>query len=160
MKCTLLVILILLFAGTVVGGCLQNTPPGPTPVPTLRQTPEITETPTAPVPQPSFTLSDSYLKKSYTFQNETQGIVEDIRVDNASWGIKFDVTPLTDDVIYSWFEMNVTKKDNMQSVIYGYGRTNGFELHHLIPMYNTGLYEIVMKGNRVKVDVFVAKRNP
>jgi hypothetical protein len=56
--------------------------------------------------------------------------------------------------------MNVTNKDTMQSVIYGYGHTNGFELHHLIPMYNTGLYEIVMKGNRVKVDVFIAKRNP
>ncbi len=37
---------------------------------------------------------------------------------------------------------------------------NGFELHHLIPMYNTGPYKIEMKGYRVKVDVTVAKRNP
>jgi len=105
-------------------------------------------------------MSDHYLKKTYAFQSEKQIYTEEIRVDTASWGIEFDVLPLTDDVVYSWFEMNVTNTDTGQSDIYGYGRTNGFELKHMIPMYNTGPYKIEMRGNRVKVDVVVAKRNP
>jgi hypothetical protein len=56
--------------------------------------------------------------------------------------------------------MNVTNRDTGQTDTYGYGNTYGFELHHLIPMYNTGPYEIEMKGYRVKVDVILAKRNP
>jgi len=105
-------------------------------------------------------MGDHYLKKSYTFQSEKQIYVEDIRVDSASWGIGFDVLPLKDDTIYTWFEMNVTNTDTGQTDTYGYGRTNGFELKHLIPMYNTGPYKIEMRGNLTKVDVAVAKRNP
>ena len=81
-------------------------------------------------------------------------------MDNPSWGIEFVVHPLQDDVIFSWFEMNVTNMDTGQSDTYGYGRTNGFDLRHLIPKYNTGPYKIEMRGNLVKVDVNVAKRNP
>jgi hypothetical protein len=151
-------ILMLIFGASIITGCIKVpvTTPSVTPV----QTSELTETPKAPVPQPSFSMGSHYLKKSYSFQSEKDIFTEELRIDDASWGIEFDVLPLTDDVIYSWFEMKVTNVYTNQSDTYGYGRTNGFELRHLIPMYNTGLYRIEMSGNRVKVDVTVAKRNP
>jgi hypothetical protein len=40
------------------------------------------------------------------------------------------------------------------------GGTKGFKKHQLYPMYTTGPYKIEMKGNRVKVDITVAKKNP
>jgi hypothetical protein len=160
MKNRIFIFLILIFALAISAGCIQGLLPGTTPEPTPVQTSEIAQTPTIPLSKPSFSMSDHYLKKTYAFQSEKQIYTEEIRVDTVSWGIEFDVLPLTDDVVYSWFEMNVTNTDTGQSDIYGYGRTNGFELKHLIPMYNTGPYKIEMRGNRVKVDVTVAKRNP
>ena len=160
MKNVAFIFLTLIFAGAISVGCIQGLIPGATPAPTPALTSEVTQTPTIPLPQPSFSLGDHYLKKSYTFQSEKQIYVEDIRVDSASWGIGFDVLPLKDDTIYTWFEMNVTNTDTGQTDTYGYGRTNGFELKHLIPMYNTGPYKIEMRGNLTKVDVAVAKRNP
>jgi hypothetical protein len=160
MKNRIIIFLILIFALAISAGCIQGLLPGTTPEPTPVQTSEIAQTPTIPLPKPSFSMSDHYLKKTYAFQSEKQIYTEEIRVDTVSWGIEFDVLPLTDNVVYSWFEMNVTNTDTGQSDIYGYGRTNGFELKHLIPMYNTGPYKIEMRGNRVKVDVAVAKRNP
>jgi hypothetical protein len=160
MKNSLFIFLILIFAGAISAGCIQGLVPGTTPASTPVQTSEIAQTPTGPPQKPSFSMSDHYLKKTYAFQNESQIYTEEIRVDTPSWGIEFDVLPLTDNVVYSWFEMNVTNTDTGQTDIYGYGRTNGFELKHLIPMYNTGPYKIEMRGNRVKVDVTVAKRNP
>ncbi len=160
MKNRIFIFLILIFALAISAGCIQGLLPGTTPAPTPVQTSEIAQTPTIPLPKPSFSMSDHYLKKTYAFQSEKQIYTEEIRVDTVSWGIEFDVLPLTDNVVYSWFEMNVTNTDTGQSDIYGYGRTNGFELKHLIPMYNTGPYKIEMRGNRVKVDVAVAKRNP
>jgi len=159
MKNRIGIILALIIAGVMIAGCTLG-PATVTPVPTSLATPTATPSPTIPSPQPSFSMSDYYLKKSYAFQSEKQIYVEEIRVDNSSWGIGFDVLPLTDNVIYSWFEMNVTNIDTGQTDTYGYGRTNGFEFKHLIPMYNTGPYKIELKGNRVKVDVVVAKRNP
>jgi hypothetical protein len=160
MKNSIFILLILIFALAISAGCIQDLLPDTTAAPTPVQTSEIAQTPTLPLPKPSFSMSDHYLKKTYAFQSEKQIYIDEIRVDTASWGIEFDVLPLTDDVVYSWFEMNVTNTDTGQSDIYGYGRTNGFELKHLIPMYNTGPYKIEMRGNRVKVDVVVAKRNP
>jgi hypothetical protein len=160
MKNRIFIFPILIFALAISAGCIQGLLPGTTPAPTPVQTSEIAQTPTIPLPKPSFSMSDHYLKKTYAFQSEKQIYTEEIRVDTVSWGIEFDVLPLTDNVVYSWFEMNVTNTDTGQSDIYGYGRTNGFELKHLIPMYNTGPYKIEMRGNRVKVDVAVAKRNP
>ncbi|HWS21083.1 MAG TPA: hypothetical protein VN227_00400 [Methanoregula sp.] len=160
MKNRIFIFLILIFALAISAGCIQGLLPGTTPEPTPVQPSEIAQTPTIPLSKPSFSMSDHYLKKTYAFQSEKQIYTEEIRVDTVSWGIEFDVLPLTDDVVYSWFEMNVTNTDTGQSDIYGYGRTNGFELKHLIPMYNTGPYKIEMRGNRVKVDVAVAKRNP
>jgi hypothetical protein len=160
MKNSVFIVLTLIFTVAVSAGCIQGLGPGTTPEPIPVQTTEAVQTPTIPLPKPSFSMSDHYLKKTYAFQSENQIYTEEIRVDSPSWGIEFDVLPLTDNVIYSWFEMNVTNTDTGQTEIYGYGRTNGFELKHLIPMYNTGPYKIEMRGNRVKVDVAVAKRNP
>lgn len=153
-------ILLLIFAVAITVGCIQSFGPDPHQSADPVQTPEISETPRIPVPQPSFSLGDHYLKKSYTFQSEQDLFTEEFRVDNASWGIVLTITPLTENVIYSWFEMKVTNLNNNQSDSYGYGRTHGFDLKRLIPMYNVGLYKIEMRGNRVKVDVTVAKRNP
>ena len=157
-KSVVVTIFLLISVISIIAGCIQVPVATPSPIPV--QTSEITETPKVPVPQPSFSMGSHYLKKSYSFQSEKDIITEEFRVDDASWGIGFDVLPLTDNVIYSWFEMKVTNVYTNQTDIYGYGRTNGFELKHLIPMYNTGLYRIEMSGNRVKVDVTVAKRNP
>ena len=156
MKNRMAIILALIIAGVMIAGCTQDPAPAATQVPT----PLATSTETTPVPQPSFSLGDHYLKTSYAFQSEKDVVVEQVRVDNPSWGIVFDVLPLKDDTIYTWFEMNVTNTDTGQTNTFGYGRTNGFVLKHLIPMYNTGLYKIEMRGNLVKVDVAVAKRNP
>ncbi len=160
MKNRVFIVLALIFTVAISAGCIQGLGPGTTPEPIPVQTSEVVQTSTIPLPKPSFSMSDHYLKKTYAFQSENQIYTEEIRVDSPSWGIEFDVLPLTDNVIYSWFEMNVTNTDTGQTEIYGYGRTNGFELKHLIPMYNTGPYKIEMRGNRVKVDVAVAKRNP
>jgi hypothetical protein len=100
------------------------------------------------------------LKKSYSFQSEKDVYVEQVRVDNPSWGLGFDVLPLNDDPQNCWFEMNVTNIDTLQSDNYGYGRDKGFTKHQIYPMYTTGPYKIEMTGNRVKVDVILAKRNP
>jgi hypothetical protein len=54
----------------------------------------------------------------------------------------------------------VTNMDTGHVATYGYGRDNGFELKQQYPMYVTGPYTMVMKGNRVKVDVDVAQRIP
>jgi hypothetical protein len=160
MNKNIFICLMLIFAGAVSVGCIQDLGPGATPAITPVQTSDVTQPPAIPIKKPSFTLGDHYLKNSYTFPSEKQMYTEIIRVDNSSWGIEFDVRPLQDDVIFSWFEMNVTNMDTGLSDTYGYGRTNGFELRHLIPMYNTGPYKIEMRGNLVKVDVTVAKRNP
>ena len=162
MNIHMFVILTLVVTVAIIAGCTQGSGPAtPAPTPSIsEQTTTITQTTSIPAPQPSFTFGDHYLKKSYSFQSEKDVYVEDVRVDNASWGIGFDVLPLTENVTDSWFVMKVTNRDSGQSETYGYGRTNDFELHHVIPMYTTGPYEIEMKGYRVKVDVILAKRNP
>ena len=123
-------------------------------------TPTAIQVSTVTVSQPSFSLGDHYLQKSYSFQSEKDVYVEQVRVDNPSWGIRFDVLPLNEDPQYCWFEMNVTNMDTRQSDNYGYGRDKGFEKHQQHPMYTTGPYKIEMKGNLVKVDITMAKRNP
>jgi len=160
MKTCILFIFTLIATLAICAGCTQG-PPLATPGPTTEQT-TVTATPTTdvPTPQPSFTLGDHYLKKSYSFQTEKDVYVEQVRVDNTSWGIGFDILPLTDTITDTWFTMKVTNRDTGQSDTYGYGRTHGFELSHLIPMYTTGPYEVEMRGYRVKVDVILAKRHP
>nr|WP_320162300.1 hypothetical protein [uncultured Methanoregula sp.] len=152
-----IVLFILILAGLLVTGCTQSpmpsAPQSSTPVAT-------TVTKNTPVSQPSFTLGDHYLQKSYSFQSENQVETEQFYVDNPSWGIGFTVLPLNDNINYCWFELKVTNTNNGRTDTYGYGRDNGFELTRQIPMYTTGPYKLEMKGNRVKVDVTAAKRNP
>jgi hypothetical protein len=160
MKNRMVIILALIIAGVMIAGCTQAPAPAATPVPTPLATPNPLPAATIPVPQPSFSLGDHYLQKSYSFQSEKDLFVEQVRVDNPSWGVGFDVLPLNDDLQYCWFEMKVTNMDTQQSDTYGYGRDKGFEKYQQYPMYTTGPYKIEMKGNRVRVDVTVAKRNP
>ncbi|HUT39195.1 MAG TPA: hypothetical protein VMW77_07835 [Methanoregula sp.] len=160
MKNRMAIFLALLIAGVLIAGCTQVPAPAVTPVPTPLATQIPTPAATIPVPQLSFSLGDHYLQESYSFQSEKDIIVEQVRVDNPSWGVGFDVLPLNEDLQYCWFEMKVTNIDTQQFDIFGFGRDKGFEKHQLYPMYTTGPYKIEMKGNRVKVDVTVAKRNP
>lgn len=152
-----LVICILVLAGVLLAGCTSTPAPVATPVPTAA--PVITTLPVTTSP-PTFTLGDHYLQKSYSLQSETDLRTEEFRVDNPSWGIGFDVTPLSDDLQSCWFELTVTNMDTLRNETFGYGRDKSFELHQQYPMYTTGPYKITLKGNRVKVDVTAAKRNP
>jgi hypothetical protein len=151
-------ICILVIAGVLLAGCTgTQAPPAPTPAPTT--VPEVTTRP-APTSTPSFTLGDHYLQKSYSLQSETDVRTEEFRVDNPSWGIGFKVLPLSDDLQSCWFEMTVTNTDTNRNETFGYGRDNSYELYQQFPMYTTGPYKLTIRGNRVKVDVTAAKRNP
>jgi hypothetical protein len=160
MKHSVLVILAVVIAGVMVSGCTQSpsvpvaTPTPPTSVPT----PVVT---TAEA-RPSFSLGQAYLNDpgGYSFQSESDVIVKEFRVVNPSWGINMKVQPLNTDLQLCWFTMNVTQMDNGQTDTYGYGRQYSFELEQQIPMYNTGPYKITMTGNRVKVWITAAERNP
>jgi hypothetical protein len=161
MKIRMFFILALLATAVIIAGCAQvPVPTSLVPTPTPEQTTAVLQTTQTPALQPSFTLGDHYLKKSYAFNDVKDVYIEDIRVDNTSWGIGFDVLPLTDKVTESWFVMKVTNRDTGQTDSYGYGGAYGFERQHLIPRYTSGAYEIEMKGYLVKVDVTLAKRNP
>ncbi len=153
-----LVICILILAGVLIGGCTSTQAPPVTPAPTTAA-PVTTAVATA-TPQPSFSLGDHYLQKSYALQSESDIITEEFRVDNPSWGIAFDVLPLNDNLQYCWFEMKVTNMDTGHSDTFGFGRSYSYEIHQQFPMYTTGPYKVEIKGNRVKVVVTAAKRNP
>ena len=158
MRALLPAIIALLLAGVMISGCTSSSPgPAATQVPATE--PVVTVTTTAQQPA-SFTLGDHYLKKSYSFQSETDVTTEEFRVVDPSWGIEFTVLPLNENLQYCWFELTITNLDNGQSETYGYGRDKGFEKYQEYPMYITGPYKLEMKGNRVKVDLNVAKRNP
>src|SRR5271169_4370447 len=153
--------ILVLIAGVIIAGCTGTQEPSASPAanPTVPSTAVATTVATI-VQQPSFTLGDSYLQKPYTFSSEKDDFIEQFIVADPSWGIDFKVTPLNDDPQYCWFTMDVTNVNTNQVDHYGYGRTFSFEKEQMFPMYTTGSYKIEMKGNRVKVDVTVAKRNP
>lgn len=159
MNFLLLAALALVIAGVLIAGCTQS-PATATPPATTVSAASAPATTAGQFSSVFFTLGDHYLQRSYSFQSETDTRTEQFRVDNASWGIDFSVLPLNDDLQYCWFEMTVTNIDNGKTETYGFGRTYPTELHQQIPMYVTGPYKIEMKGNRVKVDLTAAKRNP
>jgi hypothetical protein len=159
MKIRIFVMFVIFITVLMSAGCTQG-PGFATPGPTPEQTTAATAVPTISAPKPSFSLGDHYLKKSYSFQSEKDVYREDVRVDNTSWGIAFDVLPLTGNITDSWFTLKVINMNTGQTETYGYGRTFGSELHHLIPMYTPGPYRIEMSGYLTKVDVVLAKRNP
>jgi hypothetical protein len=152
-----LVICTLILAGVLLAGCTGTQAPPATPAPTPVP---VTTTVATPTPQPSFSLGDHYLQKSYALQSESEVISEEFRVDNPSWGIAFDILPLNTDMQACWFELTVTNMDTMHNETFGYGRDKSFELHQQFPMYTTGPYKLTIKGNRVKVALTAAKRNP
>lgn len=152
------VICAIVLAFALIAGCSSTQAPPVTPSPTAAPvTPAVTTTPT---PQPSFSMGDHYLQKSFSFQSENDTFSEQFHVDIPSWAIGFDVIPLSDNPQYCWFVLNVTNMDTGHTDTFGYGRDMSFELHQKYPMYTTGPYKIEMKGNRVKVDLIAAKRNP
>lgn len=163
MQHTVLAAILLVIACVMMAGCSGSQGTAATATPTVASVtpgaPAATAVVTA-TQQPAFALGDHYLQGSYSFQSEKDVRTEQFRVDNPSWGIDLVVLPLNDDPQYCWFEMTVTNMDNGQNDTYGYGRSYVYEKHQQFPMYVTGPYTIEMKGNRVKVDVTAAKRNP
>ena len=159
MKYCVLAALVLVIAGVMIAGCTQSQSQGAATTPSSAAAAATSAAVTA-APQPSFSLGDHYLQKSYSFQSEKDLVSEQFRVDNPSWGIDINILPLNDDLQYCWFEMTVTNLDTGQKDTYGYGRSFSYEKHQQFPMYTTGPYQVDMKGNRVKVDFTAAKRNP
>ncbi len=107
----------------------------------------------------SVSLGEKYLEKKYSFTSEKQEYSEGpFRVASDPWAIELTVNPLNEDPQYTWFEITATNIDTGQSDTYGYGRTYGFEKHQVLPMFSSGPYKFVMKGNRVSVNVNIAKQ--
>lgn len=155
MKLFVPLIVCLIVGVVLISGCMSNqtnTAPAPSTTPSTVSS--------APTQISTITLSDHYLQKKYSFQSEKDVYVEQFRVDNPSWGIEFQVNPTNEDPQYTWFEIKVTNMDTGQTDNFGYGRTYNLDKHQLYPMYNTGPYKIEMTGNRVSVDVNIAKRTP
>jgi hypothetical protein len=151
------VICAMVLACALIAGCTSTQVPPLIPSPTAAP---VTKAVATASPQPSFSMGDHYLQKSYSFQSENDTIYEEFHVDIPSWAIGFDVLPLNDNLRFCWFVLNVTNMNTGHTDTFGYGRDNSFELHQKYPMYTTGPYKIEMKGNRVKVDLIAAKRNP
>lgn len=153
----LVLIIVAVFAtGCITGGYdnLKSTGTTGTPAPTGDLSVSGTATP------PPFATGDHYLEKSYSFHSDSDIYTEQLRIDDPSWAISFTVVPLNDDPQYCWFEMTVTNPDSRKSQTYGFGRTYAYDTFQQYPMYTTGPYTIQMKGNRVKVNLDVAKRLP
>jgi hypothetical protein len=160
MQHSVLAALVLIISGLAIAGCTQSQSTAATPTPT--SVPATSAPAVTAVQQPSFSLGSAYLDKpnGYTFNSEKDVIIEKFRVDDSSWGIHMKIKPLNEDLHYCWFKMVVTNEDNGQTDTYGYGRDQSIETDQWIPMYNQGPYNITMTGNRVKVWVTAAKRNP
>jgi len=153
MKVCIALAICLLLIGVLAAGCTGSQSPPASP-----SVPVPVSPPPLPTQTASITMGDHYLQKSYSFQGENDVRTEQFRVSSPSWGIQFTVVPLNENIQYCWFEMKVTNMDTGREDTYGYGRDKGFERKQVYPMYITGPYTIVMKGNRVKVDVDVAQR--
>jgi len=153
MKVCIALAICLLLIGVLAAGCTGSQSPPASP-----SVPVSVSPPPLPTQTASITMGDHYLQKSYSFQGENDVRTEQFRVSSPSWGIQFTVVPLNENIQYCWFEMKVTNMDTGREDTYGYGRDKGFERKQVYPMYITGPYTIVMKGNRVKVDVDVAQR--
>ena len=156
-----LVICSLVLAGVLIAGCTSTqAPPGPLPAPTAAP---VTTAVTTASPQPfsRWGLITWINPWDIRFSSENDVIVEEFRVDSPSWGINYKIQPLNDDLQYCWFVMNVTnmnyRTDGYIRVRKGHTPLNSIRQ---FPMYNEGPYTITMKGNRVKVWLKAAKRNP
>ena len=158
MKYSVIALFLLILAAALIAGCTQSpAAPVATPAPTaVVNTAVVTAMPTT-----TFTLGEHYLHKKYSFTSEKDVFSEGpFRVTNDPWAIDFTVNPLNTDPQYTWFEITATNIDTGHSDTFGYGRTYPLDKHQQFPMYNEGPYKFDMKGNRVSVDVIIAKRNP
>jgi len=156
-KNRILTILVFLIAGIVVAGCTSTEAPAPaTPAPT----PVLVTTIATEIPQPSFSLGDHYLQRSYSFSGPNDVYTEQFYVDDPSWGIDFNITPLSDNLSDCWFTLDVMDVNSNQTDHYGFGRGFSTNTDQKIPRYVTGPYQFQMKGNRVKAVVTAAKRYP
>jgi hypothetical protein len=156
MKYRVLALFILVIAVAFTAGCTQSPAPVATPVPADTETPAVVTA----EPKETLSLGQEYLHKKYSFTSENDVFTEQFRVTNDPWAVDFVVNPTNTDPQYTWFEVTLTNIDNGHTDTFGYGRTYPLEKHQQYPMYNEGPYKIEFKGNRVSVDVTVAKRNP
>jgi hypothetical protein len=162
MKYSVPAVLVLVIVVALAAGCSGSQAPAaattvaPAPAEPAAGSPAAA----AATPQPSFSLGDHYLQKSYSFQTGKDAQSEQFRVDSPAWGIDIVVLPLNDDQQKCWFALTVTNMDTGKTETYGYGGSYSYEKHQQFPMYVAGPYKIEMTGNLVKVDVTAAKRNP
>jgi hypothetical protein len=154
-------LIAILSATALIAGC--------TSIPGITITPSLTPVPAtatvAPIPPPSFTLGNHYLQNTYTFNSQRNAYSEQLRIDSPSWGLEFNITPLSDNPQNSWFEITITNLDTNQNQTYGYGnaddgRTYPYDTYQRYPMYISGSYQFDMKGKLVGVNVNIAKRLP
>ncbi|NLD57184.1 MAG: hypothetical protein GX651_03505 [Methanomicrobiales archaeon] len=146
---------LLVAAAALVSGCTQTDAPAATPAPTVALDAETVAAPSATI-----ALGEEYFHKKFSFQSENDVFTEQFRVTNDPWAVDFVVNPMHTDPQYTWFEVKVTNMDTGRIETFGYGRTHPLDLHQQHPMYNAGPYKFEFRGNRVSVDVTVAKRNP
>ena len=158
MRARVIAILLLIGAGAILAGCTAP----PAQLPPAATTPAMTAAPvtTTAVPQFSFTLGQEYLHKKYSFTSESETFSEQFHVTNDPWAIDFTVNPTNPDPQYTWFEITATNIDSGRSETFGYGRGYPLDKYQQHPMYNAGPYRFDLKGNRVSVDVIIARRNP
>ena len=156
-----LFLIAILSAATVTAGCISflgtRLPLAPSPVPET--------TMATPVPTLSFTMGDHYLQNTYAFNSERHTYSEQLRIHSPSWGLEFNITPLSDNLQNGWFEITIANLDTQENQTYGYGKAdNGqtypYDTYQRYPMYRAGSYQFDMKGNLVGVKVTVAKRLP
>jgi len=147
---------VLILTMVLAAGCTTSLAPA-APVPTAAgSTASLTAVPSA-----TAALGGKYLEKKYSFTSEKDTYTEPpFRVTNEPWGIELTVNPTNEDPQYTWFEITLTNLDTGLSETYGYGRTYGFEKYQFIPMHNSGPYTVELKGNRVSVNVNIAKIQP
>jgi hypothetical protein len=156
MNYRVLALSVLVLAAVLIAGCTQGPAPATTPAPIASETvavPALTQ-------KPAFTLGQEYLHKKYSFTSEKDTPSEQLRVTNDPWAIDFTVNPTNTDPQYTWFEITATNVDTGNAETFGYGRSYPLDKHQQFPMYNEGPYRFDLKGNRVSVDVIIAKRNP
>ena len=156
MKYSVPALFLLIIGAVIITGCTQGPAPAATPAPA----PDLQQPAATVTPRVTFTLGQEYLHKKYSFTSEKDLFTEQFRVTNDPWAIDIVVNPTNTDPQYTWFEITATNIDTGHAETYGYGRTYPLDRHQQFPMYNQGPYKFEMKGNRVSVDVTIAKRNP
>ncbi len=159
MKLFLMLCMLLVLIGVLCAGCLDTSPAGQNgtvittaPIATANITPTVTET------QPILSLGAQYLYKSYSFSGQNITFNEQLRIDDPSWAIQYTVSNLSSTPQDCWFGMRVTNLDTLQTRTFTWTYLN--DSYQQYPMYTPGLYQIVMTGTLVRVNLDVAKRLP